>query len=244
MILVYHILFFQNIPHSRRAAPRGPEVLAPTLERTAASAPESIEPGDADLTVPRASRVMRRGLHANARGARRAVRGQRRAQDGDKKLSRGEHDGVEMLFDGPELRGPELGAMRRRGVRRHAPLGHEPRDEHGQCVRHVQCGVLVRGRRLGLDLIQRKHHRVGYLQGHGHDWHVPRRRLVQPTHRLMGYLQGHVHEPHVLLRRRVQSANQLMGYLQGHKHGVHVLWRRRVQSTHRLMGYLAGHTHV
>ena len=51
--------------------------------------------------------------------------------------------------------------------------------------------LLVRGRRLGLDLIQRKHHRVGYLQGHGHAWHVPRRRLVQPTHRLMGYLQGH-----------------------------------------------------
>ena len=127
-----------------------------------------------------------------------------------------------MLFDGPELRGPELGAMRRRGVRRHAQMGHEPRDGHELVVRHVQCGVLVRGRRLGLDLIQRKHHRVGYLQGHGHGFHVPRRRLVQPTHRLMGYLASHVHEPHVLLRRRVQSANRLVGYLQGHVHGFHV----------------------
>jgi len=51
-----------------------------------------------------------------------------------KNLSRGGRIGCQLLLDGPELRGPELGAMRRRGVRRHAQLGHEPRDGHAQVV--------------------------------------------------------------------------------------------------------------
>jgi hypothetical protein len=43
-----HILFFQNIPHSRRAAPRGPEVLAP-LRNFRPAKPQLVraeDPGD------------------------------------------------------------------------------------------------------------------------------------------------------------------------------------------------------
>ena len=66
-----------------------------------------------------------------------------------RKLSRANVTGWELLLDGPELREPELGAMRHRGVRRHAQLGHEPRDGHGRVVRGLRWWrCVVRGRRL------------------------------------------------------------------------------------------------
>ena len=137
-----------------------------------------------------------------------------------------------MLLDGPELREPELGAMRRRGVRRHAQLGHEPRDGH---VLLVQEPVVVRW----ASPLTRARMAHG-IPPRSRAWvHVPRRRRVQSSHRLVGYLAGHGHEVHVLWRRRVQSSHRLVGYLAGHEHGANVP-RRRVQSSHRLVGYLQG----
>ena len=68
---------------------------------------------------------MRRVLHAHARGGRRAVRGRRRAQEGGQKYIYKLYRDVislvgQLLLDGPELGGPELGAMRRRGARPHS----------------------------------------------------------------------------------------------------------------------------
>ena len=89
---------------------------------------------NADLTLPRVGRVMRRVLHAHARGARRAVRGQRHAQDGDKKLSRGVRIGGEVLscpHPHPRTAGPHPHHRGAQHVARGgpAPLHHAMRRE-------------------------------------------------------------------------------------------------------------------
>ena len=90
--------------------------------------------GDADLTVPRVVALFVVCCTRVPVCVAAPFATQRRAQDGGQLLSRERDIGGELLLDGPELRGPELGAMRRRGVRRHAQLGHEPRDGHVQVV--------------------------------------------------------------------------------------------------------------
>ena len=92
---------------------------------------------------------MRRVVHEHPGVCRGAVRGQRRAQDGGEKLFGECNNGCKLLLDGPELCEPELSAMRRRGVRRHAPLGHEPRDGHVRVVQGLRWWPIgVRGLRL------------------------------------------------------------------------------------------------